>query len=180
MYLPKDLLLACSTDVTREVLHHIYVDIDTRCAAATDRTVLVTLPIVPEDGDVSGFVPREAVEYAAKQRGDLRGKLLHGETTTLVAGVAFPSPFADEADPPIFVEYAHLFINHTSSVQLKVVLLTRLARTLCGSGTKQAVEMHSILGQQQLDCGPITVGKGAGCWRSFANVFFRTLLPPHP
>ena len=100
MNIPKRLLHCVSTRTDFSALNHVYVCVDAKQAWATDGRIAICLPIEPEEGDFSGYVPRGAIEAAAKQPKRVRGKLLHGTSVTTVPGVGtWDNPLGEAAFP---------------------------------------------------------------------------------
>lgn len=136
MYLPKSLLAVCGTDLTRHAIMYVYVDVEKKHAVATDGSMLVTYPITPvmtpDVSEVSGYVPREAIAHAWKQKGSMQGVLLHFQAYTSVGGTHFPNPHSNPNETaPQYPDYTHLFPPEAPAhVGLNANLLATLARVL--------------------------------------------------
>lgn len=100
MHLDKSLLDCVSSDKTRYSLSEVFVDVDEKLAIATNGHLLVMVPIDPAEGEVSGYVPKDAILEAAKQKGSFKGLLIHQQTHTIANGISYPNPFSD-ADKPV-------------------------------------------------------------------------------
>lgn len=55
-----------SEDPSRFILTHVQFDVENKVAVVTDGMRIVVLPVTPEEGDVTGIVPAEAVEEAQR------------------------------------------------------------------------------------------------------------------
>jgi len=113
------------------------VNVEKRVAVATDGAALVEYPIDPDEGEVSGYVPAEAILAAAKLPKGFRGKLLHYKETTQVMGktglVSFPNPFQGEDPPPKYPQYEAVIPEKDSlpvTVSFNAQLMLDLAKTL--------------------------------------------------
>ncbi len=152
MYLPKSLLAICSKDSARyTAIDHVYVDVDEKVAVATDGHRLVTYAVVPEAEEVSGYVPREAIEHAWKQKGAFQGVLRHLADVTLVESTSFPNPYAGQ-DAPTYPDWRTLTPPGVpSQIALNAEFLLALARVL--SPDKPEVTLAFTPGK----LGPIVV-----------------------
>ena len=131
MQLPKSLLKCCSADSTRYGINHIYVDVETGEAFATDGHLLMVVPITPEESEVSGYIPADALKAAHEpSQKALKGVLLHHASETLVPGKGtFPNPFTPD-DMPKFPETDHLLYlarEGMHQITLDAALLLKLA-----------------------------------------------------
>ena len=106
MNIPKRLLACVATEATRPALHHVYADVESKYACATNGSIAVRIPIEPEDGDCSGYVPRAAIEAADKQPKGARFRLIHREKTTSIPGVGTWDNPQEDATFPLVGLYA--------------------------------------------------------------------------
>ena len=158
MHIPKQILKCTSTDKTRTALHHVYVDVVAKQAWATDGHIAVCIPITPDDGDCSGFVPRGAIEAADKQPKALKGQLLHGENTTTVFGVGtWDNPQEDTTRFPLALLQAmcHMYgqrVMHVDVALLKiacdVLRNTRVSIYHDPHDTEQLLYMENTRGER--------------------------------
>jgi hypothetical protein len=149
---PKALLDVCSVDATRSALAHIYLDLERKRAVATNGPILAALAIEPEEGEVSGYLSKEAVLYAATHT---KGQLLHYAATTVVGEAVFPNPFAGQESAPPYPDY-HAVIPTgvmTRSLGIDAALLVTLAKVITAKFQKDSkVELRWTVGG-----GPLTV-----------------------
>ena len=159
MYLDKTILECVSTDKTRTSITHVYVDVDAKLAIATDGHVMALVPIDPTDGEVSGYVPREAILQADKCKDPWKGVILHQEKETLVAGsmVKIPNPFQGTPAPP-FPNWRDVIPQDLPEQPLFAVdgdLLARAAHAVTPAKMKAAVFVSCNLGKLGTD--PLTI-----------------------
>ena len=138
MNIPKSLLALCG-DSTRGCIQHVYVDVEKKVAVATDGHALVQYPIEPEEGEVSGYVPAEAILAAAKLHKSLRGTLRHEKDVTYVQHpstpfpISFPNPFQGEDPQPKYPQYEAVFPDESSlpiTIAFNAQLMLDLAKTM--------------------------------------------------
>ena len=60
---------AVSTDGTRYVLNHVYLDVEKKRAVATTGRILAVVPCDIADDDVTGMIPVDAIKAARKVKG---------------------------------------------------------------------------------------------------------------
>jgi hypothetical protein len=134
---PKALLDVCSTDATRSSLNHIYLDLERQRAVATDGRILAALAITPEEGEVSGYLSKEAVLYAATHT---KGQLLHYAATTVVGEAVFPNPFAGHESIPLYPDYRVVLPQgvQTRSLGIDAALLVTLAKVIAAKFQKDS------------------------------------------
>ncbi len=159
MYLPKTMLECVSTDKTRISIDHVYVDVEEKLAIATDGRVMALVPIEPTDGEVSGYVPREAILQADKCKDPWKGVLMHYNDETLVAGshVRIPNPFHGETVPP-FPQWKQVIPQDLPEQPLFVVdadLLAKAAHAI--TPLKQKAQVYISCNLEKLGDGPITI-----------------------
>ena len=159
MYLNKTILECVSTDKTRTSIGYVYVDVVEKLAIATDGCVMALVPIEPEPGEVSGYVPREAILQADKCLKPWKGVILHQENETLVVGsmVKVPNPFQGETAPP-FPQWKQVIPQDLPEQPLVAVngdLLARAAHAITPTKMKAEVFVSCNLGK--LGAGPLTV-----------------------
>ena len=137
MNIPKSLLALCATDLSMAAIHHVYVDVEKKVAVATNGHALVQHPIEPEEGEVSGYVPAEAILAAAKLPKGFRGHLHHYQDVTQVMGntglVSFPNPFQGEDPQPRYPKYETVIPEESSlpvTISFNAQLMLDLAKTL--------------------------------------------------
>ena len=134
MIIPKRLLKCVSTDADRPQLQYVYADVEGLQVWATNGRIAVCLPITPDDIDVSGYIPRGAIEAADKQSKHAKGFLLHGEKTSSVPGVGtWDNPDVDGAFPlQLLRDMCHSYGNRCMCVD---IALLKLACEGLGVGT---------------------------------------------
>ena len=160
MYLNKTILECVSTDKTRPSIGYVYVDVDEKLAIATDGHVMALVPIEPTDGEVSGYVPREAILQADKCKDPWKGVILHQEGETLVTGsmVKIPNPFQGETAPP-FPQWKQVIPQNLPEQPLFAVdgdLLARAAHAVTPAKMRAAVLVSCNLGKLGTDALTIT------------------------
>lgn len=143
MYIPKSLLDCVSKEVTRYAITNVYVDVGAKKALATNGQFLVALPIVPEPDEVSGYVPAEAIRAAAKMPKHRKGVICHTEQTTLVNGILYPNPHAE--NPPPFPDWQQLIPAHHATAPILACnggFFALAAEALTPHGQKPCVTVH--------------------------------------
>src|ERR1041385_8980251 len=113
MILPKALLKICSSlDERRYAITHVYVDVEQQCAIATDGHKLVYYPVEPDTdaGEVSGYVPKDAILAAANNKPFI-GLMFHKAKDTTVPGKrTFPNPYATDDPPPKYPDWSSILV----------------------------------------------------------------------
>lgn len=159
MYLNKTILECVSTDKTRLQLGYVYVDVAEKLAIATDGRIMALVPIEPTDGEVSGYVPREAILQADKCKDSWKGILMHYDEDTLVAGsmMRISNPFHGETAPP-FPQWKQVIPQDLPEQPLFAVnadLLARAAHAVTPAKMKAEVFVSCNLGK--LGDGALTI-----------------------
>ena len=87
----------------RPHMEHVYLDAENGRLMATDGHMAVIIPCVVEEGDRSGFIPREALLYARrKDPGDETVKIdCRDEDVVRIGKTCFERPRADQPFPPV-------------------------------------------------------------------------------
>src|ERR1043165_2378632 len=101
---------AASGDAARPVLEDPYLDAEAGRLVATDSYILVSLPVELDEGDVSGWVPAEALKAARKTRyanDDLR-RIFLSENKAVVDTPAGSSAFIRINDRGEFPKWQQL------------------------------------------------------------------------
>ena len=88
MYLPVSMLQCCQSDGIYPHLAHVYIDLPSGYAFATDGHMALRVPIEPEGGEASGYCSQDAIQFAGRTDGHVR----HLEDSTMVGDVCFPNP----------------------------------------------------------------------------------------
>ena len=112
MNVPKALLDICSNTEIPSAVKYVYADVDQCCVFATNGKIMIKYTIVPdkEGGEVSGYIPPEAIKAAATRKGPDKGSFLHLEKTTVVQGVGtFLNPFSTDTSCPLYPDWNQVF-----------------------------------------------------------------------
>ena len=146
MNVPKALLDICDDMRIDSAVNYVYADIDQCCVFATNRKMIIRYPIGPdlEHGEVSGYIPAEAVKAAATVKGISKGYLLHLDKDTIVPGKGtFPNPFSMDATCPPYPDWNsvyHPLPPDCPHFTFNASFLIALAKVL--SPTTQVVYIH--------------------------------------
>lgn len=144
MKLPKNAKIeaVCSTDETREVITHPYLEIKdgTARVIATNGRAIVAIPVEVEDGEESGWVSIPALAAARKacaSRGPEKDMAsVHCNGTCRTATADFPRPFKDDA--MTFPNYRQCIPNEDQKGIMKlsfdVNLLAAVVKAAGGTG----------------------------------------------
>lgn len=148
--------LIASRDECRPHLLHTHLDVEKKRLCATDGHRLVILPVVVEDGDVSGAVSTEAIKAARKgpeARGG-GGEIVIGANGKLAiaGGPSYPRPSEVDCKFPPVDRVVPDAKNHTVTIGLNAKYLWELAQAL---GT---VEIHIAINPDE-ELSPIRVTK---------------------
>jgi DNA polymerase III sliding clamp (beta) subunit (PCNA family) len=83
-----------SKDETRTHLYNVYLDTEAKKLVATDGHRMIVTPVEDCENDHSGFVSRDALEYARKLAGGRKGTPTIGANGVLACenGATFPRP----------------------------------------------------------------------------------------
>lgn len=121
-----------SDEPARYALHHVHLDVERKSLCATNGKALVSIPVEPEEGDVSGLLSVDAVKAARKIAGK-RGEpcIKANGAAVLDDGSSHPRPEGMFPDVSTFLKGAPAW-----GVQLTIdpTLLLALAKAMGGEG----------------------------------------------
>ena len=94
MIFPKTMIENCAAikDYSRPYLQNPYLDVEGKQLIATDGHKLVFVPVVPEDGDVSGYVTGKALAAARKLAKRTEPSIRCNGALELTDGTVLPRP----------------------------------------------------------------------------------------
>ena len=124
MYVPHTMQAIIDPKAVLDIAH-VYADVEKRYAIATDGTILVAYPIEPDEGEVSGYLPKNAIEFAAKGCGKkhkVPARLHHTATHTVVDGVSFHNPFTFPYDrTPDFPDWQSVLPRNDEKIDVPAI-----------------------------------------------------------